>query len=47
MRKIIATARLSLDGVMQGPGAPKRTVMGSISADGSRNFEMVRVVPQF
>lgn len=29
------------------PAPPKRTqVMGSISADGSRNFEMVSVVPQ-
>jgi len=47
MRKIIATARVSLDGVMQGPGAAQRTqVMGSISADGSLNFEMLRVVPQ-
>jgi len=47
MRKIIAAARLSLDGFMQGPVPPRRSpVMSSTSAHGSLNFEMLRVVPQ-
>jgi hypothetical protein len=47
MRKIIATATVSLDGVMQGPAPPKRTkMMGSTSADGSLHIDMLRAVAQ-
>ena len=47
MRKIIATARVSLDGVMQGPGAAQEdTSDGFDLADGSLSFEMLKVVAQ-
>ena len=46
MRKIIATARVSLDGVMQGPGAAQEDTSDGFDLGGSLNFGMLREVPQ-
>ena len=47
MRTIIATARVSLHGVMQEPGAAQEdTSDGFDPADGLLDFEMLKVVGQ-